>query len=358
MTTVAAKKTILVIEDNEDVRENIAELLELSNYTVLKAANGQFGVEMATKEHPDLIVCDIMMPVIDGYGVLHLLSRNKKTYGIPFIFLTAKSERADFRKSMEMGADDYLIKPFDGVELLNAIEVRLKKCDSIKAGVNEHAVGIERFIDAAKGTGNIQLISDEREVYDYKKKYVIYAEGQKPKAVYYVLRGKVKAYKTNEDGKELITDIFVAGDFLGYNPVLKGMNYADNAQVIEDASVMSIPNEEFIALLTSDTQVMQQFIRLITKNIMEKEETLVNLVYNSLRKKVAYGLVKALDKYKKEGSEQTVLELSRENLAQLVGVATESLIRTLADFKIEKLIDLQAGKVTILDEKRLRELPY
>src|SRR6202008_2340916 len=130
MTTATDAKKILVIEDNEDVRENIAELLELSNYTVITAANGQFGVEMATKENPDLIVCDIMMPVLDGYGVLHLLSRNKKTYGIPFIFLTAKAERADFRKSMQMGADDYLIKPFDGVELLNAIEVRLKKCES------------------------------------------------------------------------------------------------------------------------------------------------------------------------------------------------------------------------------------
>jgi CRP/FNR family cyclic AMP-dependent transcriptional regulator len=356
--TATDMKKILVIEDNDDVRENIAELLELSNYTVITAANGQLGVEMATKENPDLIVCDIMMPVLDGYGVLHLLSRNKKTYGIPFIFLTAKAERADFRKSMEMGADDYLIKPFDGVELLNAIEVRLKKCASIKAGATLNGSEIEQLISTAKKTGNVQLLSDEREVYDYKKKYLLYVEGQKPKAVYYLISGKIKVYKSNEDGKELITDIFAAGDFLGYNPVLKEISYTDNAQVIEDATVMVIPKEEFTALITSDTQVMQQFIKLITKNILDKEETLVNLVYNSLRKKVAYGLIKALDKYKKEGIGQTVLELSRENLAQLAGVATESLIRTLADFKIEKLIDLQAGRVTILDEKRLRELPY
>jgi DNA-binding response OmpR family regulator len=351
-------KKILVIEDNEDVRENIAELLELSDYTVITAANGQLGVEMATKEAPDLIVCDIMMPVLDGYGVLHLLSRNKKTYGIPFIFLTAKAERADFRKSMEMGADDYLIKPFDGVELLNAVEVRLKKSDSIKARATADGIGIQQLIDSAKETSNIKLVSDQREVYDYKKKYSLYVEGQKPKAVYYLLSGKIKVYKSNEEGKELITDIFAAGDFIGYNPVLKGINYTDNAQVIEDASIMIIPQEDFVTLLTNDTQVMQQFIKLITKNILEKEETLVNLVYNSLRKKVAYGLVKALDKYKKDNVGHTTLELSRENLAQLVGVATESLIRTLADFKSEKLIDLQAGRVTILDEKRLRELPY
>src|SRR3954465_5515474 len=106
-------KRILVIEDNEEVRENTSEILELSNYKVFTAENGKQGVEIATREKPDLIVCDIMMPVLDGYGVLHLLSKNQDTSMIPFIFLTAKSEKTDFRKAMELGADDYLTKPFD-----------------------------------------------------------------------------------------------------------------------------------------------------------------------------------------------------------------------------------------------------
>jgi len=122
-------KKILVIEDNNEVRENIAEILELSTYRVVTAEDGKKGVELALREVPDLIVCDIMMPVLDGYGVLHLLSKHVETYGIPFIFLTAKSERTDLRKGMEMGADDYLTKPFDGIELLNAIEIRLKKAE-------------------------------------------------------------------------------------------------------------------------------------------------------------------------------------------------------------------------------------
>src|ERR671912_165534 len=118
-------KKILIIEDNEEVRENTSEILELSNYKVFTAENGKIGVEIAKKEKPDLIVCDIMMPVLDGYGVLHLLGKNEETSGIPFIFLTAKTERGDLRKGMEMGADDYITKPFDEIELLNAIEVRL-----------------------------------------------------------------------------------------------------------------------------------------------------------------------------------------------------------------------------------------
>src|SRR5688572_5046674 len=125
-------KKILLIEDNKDMRENTAEILGLSQYKVFTAKNGKEGVELAQKEKPDLIICDIMMPVLDGYGVLHLLSKNPETAGIPFIFLTAKAERSDMRKGMEMGADDYVTKPFDDIELMNAIESRLKKAELVK----------------------------------------------------------------------------------------------------------------------------------------------------------------------------------------------------------------------------------
>ena len=118
---------ILVIEDNNEIRENTAEILQLAGYQTFTAENGKIGVETALRENPDLIVCDIMMPVLDGYGVLHLLNKNDSTRNIPFIFLSAKTERTDLRKGMEMGADDYITKPFEEIELLNAIEVRLKK---------------------------------------------------------------------------------------------------------------------------------------------------------------------------------------------------------------------------------------
>src|SRR6478752_4177407 len=123
---------ILLIEDNDEIRENTAEILELANYKVDTAANGKLGVEKALKTTPDLIICDIMMPVLDGHGVLHLLQKNEILKNVPFIFLTAKAERGDFRKGMEMGADDYITKPFDDIELLNAVEVRLKKMEILE----------------------------------------------------------------------------------------------------------------------------------------------------------------------------------------------------------------------------------
>ena len=109
--------TILVIDDNASIRENTAEILELAGYKTFTAENGKQGVDLAIKEKPTVIVCDIMMPELDGYGVLHLLRKNPDTRQIPFIFLTAKTERTDFRRGMEMGADDYITKPIDFADL-------------------------------------------------------------------------------------------------------------------------------------------------------------------------------------------------------------------------------------------------
>src|SRR5678815_5073777 len=106
-------KKILLIEDNDDIRNNTAEILELSNYEVLTAENGKTGLAMAIEHKPDLIICDIMMPLLDGYGVLHAVHKNESIQNTPFIFLTAKTERGDFRKGMVLGADDYIMKPFD-----------------------------------------------------------------------------------------------------------------------------------------------------------------------------------------------------------------------------------------------------
>ena len=162
-------KKILLIEDNDEIRENTAEILELANYKVVTAANGKLGIETALAEVPDLIVCDIMMPVLDGYGVLHALHKNDSVKNIPFIFLTAKTERGDLRKGMELGADDYITKPFSGTELLNAIEGRLKKADLIKeefSGLD----GVNKLLAAAGSKDILESLTTDRDVNKYRKK--------------------------------------------------------------------------------------------------------------------------------------------------------------------------------------------
>ncbi len=118
---------ILVIEDDNNVRENIVELLENDNFQVLAAANGAIGLQLAQKHIPNLIICDVMMPDLDGYDVLKRLRKDSLTATIPFIFLTAKSAKNDFRQGMVLGADDYIAKPFTRQELLEAIDCRLEK---------------------------------------------------------------------------------------------------------------------------------------------------------------------------------------------------------------------------------------
>src|SRR6476620_1838784 len=149
------EKRVLVIDDNNDIRENTAEILELAGYKTFTAENGKKGVEVAIKENPSVIVCDIMMPELDGYGVLHLLRKNPEAQNVPFIFLTAKTERNDFRKGMEMGADDYVTKPFEDIELLNAIEIRLKKVEVLKQKYSFSEQGIHQFLTDAKNAGMI-----------------------------------------------------------------------------------------------------------------------------------------------------------------------------------------------------------
>jgi len=349
---------ILLIEDNNEVRENTAEILELARYQVLSAENGKVGVELAIAEKPDLIICDIMMPVLDGYGVLHMLTKNPDTSAIPFIFLTAKSERDDFRKGMELGADDYITKPFEETQLLNAIEMRLKKLEQLRQSFTQDLPGINAFFDSASQHINGRITEKAREVQKYRKKSVLFQEGHRPLFLYFLISGKVKAFRSNEDGKELITHIHIAGDFMGYTPVLEETSYKDSAEVLEDAEVMLIPRDEFLKLVTADNQVARQFIKLLTRNVVVHEERLINLAYNSVRKRVANGLLEVLQKFRTNGNENPPLTISREDLAQVVGTATESLIRTLSEFKSDKLIDIQGGKIVVLQESKLRNLIY
>ena len=179
-------KKILLIEDNNEMRENTSEILNLANYAVLTAENGKVGVEIAKKDKPDLIICDIMMPDLDGYGVLHILSKDPETAGIPFIFLTAKAEKSDMRKGMSLGADDYLTKPFDDTELLNAVEVRLKRNEFFKKNYTRDLSGLISFINEAKEFTLPAKITSEYKVRTYKKKDSIYYEGDAPNFIYFV----------------------------------------------------------------------------------------------------------------------------------------------------------------------------
>ena len=345
-------KKILVIEDNLEVRENLAEILELSGYAVATAENGKIGVQAARQEKPDLILCDVMMPELDGFGVLRILDQNPQTADVPFVFLTAKAEKDDFRKGMNLGADDYITKPFDDVELLDAIQMRLKKSERIKNSFDGTAKGLTSFISEARGQRELNKLSEDREIQRFRKKDFIYEEGQYAKRLYFIASGKVKTFKTNDVGKEYIIKIHKAGEFLGYQALIKEDKYHESASALEETELSLIPKEDFFALLYNNRDFSARFIKMLADNMEDQEEQLLSLAYNSIRKRVAESLLVLQERFAKDG-----IRILRDDLASMVGTAKESVIRTLTDFKNEGLIKIEGGSITILEADKLEAMP-
>ena len=351
-------KKILLIEDNVDMRDNIQEILELSGYNVLTASNGKNGVKSAIESIPDLIICDVMMPEMDGYETLYLLSKNEKTKHIPFIFLTAKAEKTDFRKGMNLGADDYLTKPFEEMELLKVVETRLERSEAFRHNFENSGVGLNSFIDKVSSLNELKEISRNKKSKHYKKKDILFHEGDFIGNVFLIEKGKVKTYRINDDGKEYITGLYAAGDFIGYKALIEGSDHVDSAMAMEETEVYRLNRDEFLKLLYENKEISQAFIKMLSGNLIEKEKELVNLAYNSVRKRVADGLVQLADKYADSNEESFSITIQRDDLASIVGTSTESVIRVLSDFKSEKLIEIKAGAITVFNVNKLRNLRF
>jgi CRP-like cAMP-binding protein len=257
---------------------------------------------------------------------------------------------------MEMGADDYVTKPFSDVELLNAIRARLEK---VKIHQNNGVKAIETWHQIVSDLGNKDEMHNTLENHDiiaYKKKQTIYSEGQHPNKLYFIESGKVKIFKTSDSGKELIIQLLSAGDFFGYTSLIENIIYDEFAETLEDSEIRVIPKKEFEKLITTNQEIALKVIKLLANNITEKEHQLVALAYHSLRKRVADALLTLKKKYGSNEEGNFSISISREDLANITGTATESLIRTLSDFKNEKLIEIKDGKITLVAEKKLVSL--
>lgn len=349
-------KKILLIEDDKTMRENTAEILELAGYQVVVSENGKKGATLAKEIKPDLIICDIMMPVLDGYGVLHILSKDPSTATIPFIFLTAKAEKSEMRKGMDLGADDYLTKPFEETELLNAIESRLKKNELVKKEFAKNMEGVNEFLDEVRGLKELETLSQKRPVVSYKKKEMLFHEEDLPQYLFFINKGKVKTYKTHDDGKEYITGLYSSGEFFGYFPLLESSNYSDSALALEECEILKIPKEDFLSLVYKNRDVAGKFIKMLCNHIGQKEEQLLRLAYDTVRKKVAIALLHLAERFPKTQGKNIKITMSREDLAGMAGTASETVIRTLSEFKEEKLIEMEGRDILLLNFKGLEAI--
>jgi CRP-like cAMP-binding protein len=296
-----------------------------------------------------------MMPILDGYGVLRALENIPEMMSVPFIFMTAKTEKADFRKGMDMGADDYLPKPFTGDDLLRVVGTRLKKSRLNRKSAETSVDGSGNY-DTAQALNDINILSDHKVVKKVKKKEMLFMEGNSSNMLYLVVSGKIVTYKTNEWGKKYTTEIYKENDFLGYGSLFDEGKHKESAVAIENSEIAIIPKQEFFQLLHSNKEVSMKFLKLLSNNLSESEEKLLKLAYDSARKRVAEALIFVSKKYDANNTNELSFPLYRENISSLAGISPESVSRNLTDFKLEKLIETDNGRIRIIDYKKLDTL--
>lgn len=201
-------------------------------------------------------------------------------------------------------------------------------------------------------------ISDNKNMISHRKGQMLYYEGAKPLGVFCVNSGVSKIFKTASNGKEQITHLAKKGDLLGYSALLGEENHTNSAMVIEDAKICFIPKETFLKALISNGPFFKRLTKALSNEIGIMEEKLVDASQKSIRERLAYLLLQLANSYGFDGGDhqQIDLVLSREEIASLIGTATESVIRLLSEFKKDKLIELKGKKIVILDKEGLVKL--
>jgi CheY-like chemotaxis protein len=350
-------RKILLIEDDLVLRENTSELLELANYEVLNAPNGKIGVEIAKVALPDIIVCDIMMPELDGYGVLEALTKNESTKHIPFIFLSAKTERKDVRKGMNLGADDYITKPFSEDELISAIESRLAKTAILKdrrENKEEEKVEIEEKESLRSLNDLKNYFDDNGETFHFSKDKIIYEEGNNSNYIYLIISGLIKCHKLDEQGKQLTTALYKEDDLFGYTSFTQNLAYQESATAIKETRLVGLSKKALTNVLNKNHQVTLELIELLTEDLAVVKNQLLQMAYSSVNKKTANTILKFVEKL--NGKPEDQIKISRNDLASVAGIATETLIRTISSFKKQGIIKIEGRNIRILDLEKLKEI--
>ena len=345
-------RKILLIEDDITLRENTAELLELTDYyEVIMAENGKVGIEKALSELPDLIVCDIMMPEVDGYGVLEILSKNPKTQFTPFIFLSAKTERSDVRKGMNLGADDYITKPFTEEELISAIESRLAKSSILK----EQKTVVEEISNEneLRDLNDLKnFFDDNGTVFSFQGEEKVYEEGDNSNYIYLVTKGGVKCSKLNEQGKVLTTSLYKEDDLFGYTSFSQNIPYQETAVAMEATELVGIHKSELISVLHKNHKVVLDLVDLLADNLKDVKEQLLDMAYNSVHKKTAATLLKFAERMNRNPDD--IIRIARHDLASVAGIATETLIRSISKLKKNGIIEIEGRNIKIVDMEALK----
>jgi len=349
---------IIVIEDQTEVRENLMETLELADYEVLGAPDGHEGVKLVRGCTPSLILCDVMMPKLDGYGVLELLKKDPSTADIPFIFLTARAEREDLRRGMNLGAADYITKPFFQDELLRVVDLRIQSATDQKDVVPKHS-GTNSQLSASHEKGDVaklmSQLSDEGRRRQYNDRAAIYFSGDQPHSVYHVLSGRVRLHLDTDFGKALTIDSLGKGSWFGLEDIYAGGVHSVCASAFPEAEVLVVDKTKFIDLVHRHPALVLSHATQLSQDLSLRAEQLLQVAYFSVRKRIAEFLLRFAER--SEG-EKEIIDLRREDIAEAVGTTAESVTRVLTEFRKDGLVNLPvSGGIEVADAKALHEVP-
>ncbi len=242
------------------------------------------------------------------------------------------------------------LNPKTDLMMLRTTKKRRSTVESLVEGTADYLVKNDRFF--------IQLLSfsENKMVKKIRKKDLLFMEGDSANFLYIIESGKIKVFKSNEFGKEYIIDIYKTGDFIGYASLMKSCSQEESAIAIENSKITLIPKDDFLKLLYNNKEVCSVFIRLMSTNYFEMEKRLLNLAYDSARKRVAEALLFVSKKYQKDDKHESPFSMERENISAIAGISRESVSRTLTYFKKEGLIVGNNNDIQILDYKKLERM--
>lgn len=347
------KRKILVIQPNEKIADFISEVLTQANYRVFIASTGKKGIVLAKKNLPNLIICDVILPKLEGFDVLQIVSTITEFKGIPFILITENYAIEDIRKGIFLGATDFLRKPVEKEELLKVVEDRLKRTEVFEK--NRLPQKLKKPIPFNFfENNNLAKLLINKPLITYSRGELIYFSQNKINHFYVIKEGFVKTYVSNASGKEFITNFYGDNNYFGYSTIFNKNAELESAKAITKTQLYIISKSELLNILVNNHTVIYGFIEFLTSEINRYHEKFALVSYGSVREKTAQTLIYLQTNFPNYFS--SYIKLKRKDLANFAGIAKETLIRTLHDFNTEKLIKITKNGIKILNITKLSSI--
>lgn len=346
---------ILIILKDAKLRAKISDILVTGKYLVEFTDNGKKAMELIRNLPIDLIICGMELNGIDGFGVLRMVNKFIDTVSISVVMIVKGDDQYAIRRLMEIGADGFLIGDFDDAELFNQVEARLRKRRL------QYEFFLQQQFQQKSPTGmdnGLFWLNAKRQTLVpriFKKKQIIFYKGEPCTGIYYLLSGKIKTFIADSSGRVLITALYYAGDYFGFQDFTAGSRMSNTAMVVDDAQVVVIPLGIINELIQEHPEVTNFLAKKLAKMVHERDEQTLELAHATVRERVSRSIVK-LAKKESNVSDNTRLTLPRTDLANVIGIASETLSRILGDFTKEGLIEKDGNDIILKKVERLKNV--